>query len=451
MKKTFKLCSLLLSFVFAFSLFALVACNNGNESNGGGDSEVPEPPAHTHTFAKEWSKDAEGHWHASTCGHTDEPKQPHDGNPCTVCGYTKEALVSHYFETEDPHLDSCGGEMVRIASNPYAPHVRYEIVDSDVGAPTMYSFNLDAEKAGSAKILFKVRKRTEELDLSSELQLIFNDDEIALTQKIPVLTTDESNVAPIFGFIWVELADVQLKAGQNTIDLIPVLQKSNFCIDKIDVQSAGNIGWFDDGMHYCEHWCPDCRGCLDPECTEEVCVTKGATAGSIRKKNQGGKCAAGSSSDNSSVNTNFEAEDERAILTDGATVVPASGDASGYVSMKKGSSITFNFTMLPYRQCCGFRFSVSKLAERANFQDYFRLEIDGVDLNEYGECERHSPIAALTAGETAGTTFTIANLGCIFLYEGNHVAKLTALTDTDNLFVDYMFLVFRHSVTWTEA
>lgn len=51
------------------------------------------PEEHRHTFSKEWSTDAENHWHAATCGDTDEKKDlgAHDENgpqkSCTVCGY----------------------------------------------------------------------------------------------------------------------------------------------------------------------------------------------------------------------------------------------------------------------------------------------------------------------------------------------------------------------------
>ena len=46
---------------------------------------------HEHTYKAEWSKDKEGHWHASDCGHDDSEKQAHvDSNndgKCDVCDY----------------------------------------------------------------------------------------------------------------------------------------------------------------------------------------------------------------------------------------------------------------------------------------------------------------------------------------------------------------------------
>lgn len=83
--------------LFAVLGFVLVACGDGGTT------------AHTHTFATEWSKDANNHWHAATCEHTDEvsAKGAHAWNAgvvttpatettegvktftCTVCAHTK--------------------------------------------------------------------------------------------------------------------------------------------------------------------------------------------------------------------------------------------------------------------------------------------------------------------------------------------------------------------------
>lgn len=56
---------------------------------------APTPPAHEHTYAETWSWDGEGHWHAPTCGDTDEKKDygAHNfgnSNLCAACGYEKE-------------------------------------------------------------------------------------------------------------------------------------------------------------------------------------------------------------------------------------------------------------------------------------------------------------------------------------------------------------------------
>ena len=58
----------------ALSLTALVACG------------------HSHTFEEDWSSDAENHWHAATCEHTEE----------------KDALAAHVDENEDDTCDVCG-------------------------------------------------------------------------------------------------------------------------------------------------------------------------------------------------------------------------------------------------------------------------------------------------------------------------------------------------------
>ena len=56
-----------------------------------------ESPNHKHTFAEEWSRDTQKHWHVATCSHTDvkgneEAHSMKDG-VCTVCGYKQNAVV----------------------------------------------------------------------------------------------------------------------------------------------------------------------------------------------------------------------------------------------------------------------------------------------------------------------------------------------------------------------
>ena len=76
--------ALLVLLCMIFALTALVACGDG----------------HTHTYEADWSSDAENHWHASTCEHTEEKSDvaAHvDANTdevCDVCGYSTAA---HHF------------------------------------------------------------------------------------------------------------------------------------------------------------------------------------------------------------------------------------------------------------------------------------------------------------------------------------------------------------------
>ena len=98
---------------------------------------------HTHTYSAEWSKDASGHWHAATCGHTAEvsDKAAHslgdwtvtkpateeaEGSKersCSVCGYTATEVIEklaheHTYSdswTKDAthhwHASTCGHEV----------------------------------------------------------------------------------------------------------------------------------------------------------------------------------------------------------------------------------------------------------------------------------------------------------------------------------------------------
>lgn len=59
----------------AIALTAVLAfVFSGCSSNGGDDPVLPLPPAHVHAYSDSWTSNETHHWHAATCGHTDQVK-----------------------------------------------------------------------------------------------------------------------------------------------------------------------------------------------------------------------------------------------------------------------------------------------------------------------------------------------------------------------------------------
>ena len=92
MKKSFKW---LLCATLVFSSALAVAC---------GEEEVPE--VHEHTWATTYSSDANGHWYAATCEHTDQKMSlalHNDANKdgvCDTCNYDTHQGAGHSYATE---------------------------------------------------------------------------------------------------------------------------------------------------------------------------------------------------------------------------------------------------------------------------------------------------------------------------------------------------------------
>ena len=99
MKSLKKIISLVLAIALIASMsFVFSSCDFNLGGNGGGDGQNGGNEQHEHTFATEWSSDAENHWHNSTCGHTDEKsdmashKDGDRDNLCDACGYTMKVV-----------------------------------------------------------------------------------------------------------------------------------------------------------------------------------------------------------------------------------------------------------------------------------------------------------------------------------------------------------------------
>ena len=90
--------------IVAAMMLCFVACKNEETpeetttpttSGSDDNNNVDDTPAHTHTYASEYSYDDEYHYYAATCEHTSEKKDSakHAHNPLTgecVCGHTTE-------------------------------------------------------------------------------------------------------------------------------------------------------------------------------------------------------------------------------------------------------------------------------------------------------------------------------------------------------------------------
>ena len=83
-----------------------VAEGNHADVNGDGKCDVcsyvvdASVAGHTHTYTDVWSKDASGHWHGATCGHSD----------------IKQVFTAHSDEDEDAVCDVCGFEITYTVS-----------------------------------------------------------------------------------------------------------------------------------------------------------------------------------------------------------------------------------------------------------------------------------------------------------------------------------------------
>lgn len=180
----------------AIALTAVLAfVFSGCSSDGGDDPVLPLPPAHEHAFDTVWTSNETHHWHAATCGHTDQVKdkaehdfpetwtevtaatEEADGLEerfCSVCEYRETRIIlmlghNHnidrnnwtFDETHHWHAADCG----RPAHNEdFAPHT--EDSGTVITAPTCVTKGIKTYKCTVCdKVL-----RTEEIPATSHTE-----------------------------------------------------------------------------------------------------------------------------------------------------------------------------------------------------------------------------------------------------------------------------------------
>ena len=90
--------------------FGLVACDNGNNDNGGtgnnGSNGGDNKPSHTHTYSTTWTRNETHHWHNCTirgCEEKDGYAEHDFTNGDCVCGQTHPHIWSQTWEKNETH------------------------------------------------------------------------------------------------------------------------------------------------------------------------------------------------------------------------------------------------------------------------------------------------------------------------------------------------------------
>ena len=280
MKKFFKLCSLVLSFVFATTFLAVLAACGPADEGDPGDNGDNNPPAHTHTFEKGWTYNDTDHWHKADCGHeeiADKAAHEFSGNRCTVCGYEKtvektakcdiycpvcgkcmdvycqedtekcgDGLTSHIFEGECSEIkDSASSNIKCRRSQDYGD-------DDYINDEYIAVFYLTGSNGASCT--FKINA-SKDCVVTFRVRAGYMDYQSVYTESMSVLINGEflENDAYLIGspegkrdkwfFDWVNLGCISLHEGENTIELIafsgdPAIGHT---LDKIELLSDSSV------------------------------------------------------------------------------------------------------------------------------------------------------------------------------------------------------------------
>ena len=152
------------------------------------DSSFAGIKPHEHAYSTDWSTDADYHWHASTCGHTeliaDKGEHVYDNDTdatCNTCGYTRVVHIHTYSsewshdDTHHWHASTCG--CTNKVSDKAEHTFGTDKLCTTCGAPLVY--------VGSSDQLFI---EAEDVD-------IFTTNDSTYANQIPVVLVADNNVS----------------------------------------------------------------------------------------------------------------------------------------------------------------------------------------------------------------------------------------------------------------
>ena len=338
-------------------------------------------------------------------GHECEQKCPDCGG-CLDLSCTEEACAvkcgngkdSYVFEAEEAEIvdGTASYKGYTIQSN----GERTFVGDLNQNTGATVTFTVNAEEATTASLMITITRRSVETVFTDKFGVSVNN---GRDLERPTVIPAFQNQWSAESFMDFNLGCIELEKGENTIrfTVLTTGDVSGYNFDKITLLSDTVIG----EPHTCSQVCTECGGCLDDDCTEEVC---------------GNKCPGHDLSALEILGTESEFGNGK---YGSPTQAPDTGAPEGLVgnlSCNEGASLTFRFKPATSGTAKLVAYVTQRKTE-LNFSEYLTVTVDGktyettakVPASADGRDHWLEPIAVelgeitLTGGETTEIAFTV--------------------------------------------
>ena len=347
---------------------------------------------------------------------------------CPVCGKCVDPT-----STEKQCKEKCGGEYAGIFDfNATSDRAFYKggskgelTVNGNIlsnfkgNKGAMLMFFVSSDKDAVASLYLSLTRSAENLDINKEFDILVNGEKVKASSTLNKKAGEAEEVGEI------GVGCVNLVKGRNIISIVALSDTSGADFEKITIKTSAALDWYaKSAEEKCEHACPICGNCVDPDAIGINCFPK---------------CG----HDKKTLYT-FEAEDERVSLTAGSLGLPTINTNKGYIGNfinNVGCAIEYYVKADKATTATMYVSVIKHLGKK--FTDVVTVKVNGVQIAS----------EAIVPSDTwvHWEDFVTVQIGCVSLNEGNNVISFSVSKwDEDGYNFDKMLLKSNDTLSWGE-
>ena len=350
---------------------------------------------------------------------------------CPVCGKCVDPT-----STEKQCKEKCGGEYAGIFDfNATSDRAFYKggskgeltvtgnILSNFKGNKgAMLMFSVSSDKDAVASLYLSLTRSAENLDISKEFDILVNGEKIKASPTLNKKAGEAEEIGEI------GVGCVNLVKGRNIISIVALNDTSGADFEKITIKTSAALDWYaKSAEEKCEHACPVCGNCVDPDAVDINCFPK---------------CG----HDKKTVYT-FEAEDKRVVLKAGDRGLPEVSKEDGaeltYIgnfAHNVGASIVYSIKADKATTATLYVSIIKREGDK--FTDIVKVRVNGEEMPSA------AVVPVMDNPWPDWTSFITVRIRCLNLVEGINEISFTNVSGKSGYNFDKMMLACNDILDW---
>lgn len=286
----------------------------------------------------------------------------------------------------------------------------------------MLVFFVSSDKDTVASMYLSMTRSAENLDINKEFDILVNGEKVKASSTLNKKAGEAEEVGEI------GVGCVNLVKGRNIISITALKDTSGADFEKITLKADTTLGWYiKSAEEKCEHACPVCGNCVDPDAVDINCFPK---------------CG----HDKKTLYT-FEAEDERVVLKAGDRGLPEVSKEDGaeltYIgnfAHNVGASIVYSIKADKATTATLYVSIIKREGDK--FTDIVKVRVNGEEMPSA------AVVPVMDNPWPDWTSFITVRIRCLNLVEWNNEISFTNVSGKSGYNFDKMMLACNDILDW---